>query len=75
MAYDRFTIGERLEALACHAQAQAALAHYRAAGAIKAGQVDCAAAWQGEHARHARQAQEALERLQTAPAAVLERDE
>jgi predicted glycosyl hydrolase (DUF1957 family) len=74
MAFDRFTIGERLEALACNAQELAAHAHYWAVTAREASQPNVAAAWQREHAHHARQAQEALERLQRSPASILELD-
>ena len=69
---ERFTIGERLEALACNAQELAAHAHYWAVTAKAASQPAVAAAWQCEHAKAARQAQEALTALQTTPAQELE---
>lgn len=72
MAFDRFTIGERLEALACHAQEQAADAHYFACVALAAGQFDVCAQWQAIQAREADRAAGDLTRLQKSPAEYLE---
>ena len=72
MAFDRFTIGERLEAQACHEQELAAHAHYWACTALAAGQRDVAAAWQREQAQAADRAAGDVTRLTKAPKEWLE---
>ena len=72
MAFDRFTIGERLEALACRAQEQSADAHYFACLALKAAQWETACEWQAIAAREADRAAGDLTRLQKSPAEYLE---
>lgn len=66
------TIGERLEALACHAQEQAADAHYFACVALKASQWRVACEWQAIARREADRAAGDVTRLQRAPKAWLE---
>jgi hypothetical protein len=63
---------ERLIERACNAQELAADAHYWAAGALKAGQWDCASQWQAIQARAADRAAGDLTRLTKAPAEWLE---
>lgn len=65
---------ERLIEAACHAQEQAADAHYFAHVAIKAGPRACAAQWQAEQARWADRAAGDVTRLIKAPAAWLDLD-
>jgi hypothetical protein len=69
---DHCTIGERLEALACHAQEQAADAHYFATVALAAGQTRVACDWQAIARREADRAAGDVTRLQRAPKEWLE---
>jgi hypothetical protein len=66
------TIGERLEALACHAQEQAADAHYFACVALAAAQWQTACEWQAVARREADRAAGDVTRLQRAPKEYLE---
>src|SRR5260370_26613212 len=72
MRVDHCTMGERLEALACHAQQQAADAHYFACVALAAGQWRTASDWQAIQRREADRAAGDVTPLCHAPAAWLE---